>query len=281
MRKDWHIWAPAAPITSSARRSGRCMCPGIRKTILRDCAEAIDDALAHYRKEYADYYRNHAKPEDPGHARCQPHRSADSRHRHVQLRQEQDRIAHHRRILCQCHPRDGRRLGARTTGAPPEVLPQAGPAAESASFQVHRNYVALPPSEAFRIEYWVLEEAKIRRQPPEKELSRHIVLVVGGGSGIGREVVRLRRRARRACGGCRSRSGRRSTSRRASRRDCRQRISARRCGRYPRPRAIRAPAAQSRGRVRRRRYSRQHGRDLSIFCRMASSPMSNGPRLWR
>ncbi len=65
------------------------------------------------------------------------------------------------------------------------------PAAESALFQVHCNYVALPPSEAFRIEYWALEEAKIRRQPPEKELSRHIALIVGGGSGIGREVVRL------------------------------------------------------------------------------------------
>jgi NAD(P)-dependent dehydrogenase (short-subunit alcohol dehydrogenase family) len=56
---------------------------------------------------------------------------------------------------------------------------------------VHQNYVALPPSEAFRIEYWALEEAKIRRQPPEKELSRRIVLVVGGGSGIGREVALL------------------------------------------------------------------------------------------
>ena len=51
--------------------------------------------------------------------------------------------------------------------------------------------MALPPSEAFRIEYWALEEAKIRRQPPEKELSRRIVLVVGGGSGIGREVALL------------------------------------------------------------------------------------------
>jgi NAD(P)-dependent dehydrogenase (short-subunit alcohol dehydrogenase family) len=51
--------------------------------------------------------------------------------------------------------------------------------------------VALPTREAFRIEYWALEEAKLRRQPAEKELSRQVALVVGGGSGIGREVVRI------------------------------------------------------------------------------------------
>jgi NAD(P)-dependent dehydrogenase (short-subunit alcohol dehydrogenase family) len=69
--------------------------------------------------------------------------------------------------------------------------PQAGPAAPSSAFQCHANYVALPTREAFRIEYWALEEAKIRRQPPEKPLSRRIAMVVGGGSGIGREVALL------------------------------------------------------------------------------------------
>ena len=59
----------------------------------------------------------------------------------------------------------------------------------SSAFKVHSNYVALPASEAFRIEYWALEEAKIRRQPAAKELSGRIMLVVGGASGIGREVV--------------------------------------------------------------------------------------------
>ena len=69
--------------------------------------------------------------------------------------------------------------------------PQAGLAAPASAFQCHANYVALPPSEAFRIEYWALEEAKIRRQPAEKLLSRRIAMVVGGGSGIGREVALL------------------------------------------------------------------------------------------
>ena len=71
------------------------------------------------------------------------------------------------------------------------TLPQCGPANDPASFKVFTNYVALPAIEAFKIEYWAMEEAKIRRQPPEKELSRRVVLVVGGASGIGRETVLL------------------------------------------------------------------------------------------
>lgn len=47
------------------------------------------------------------------------------------------------------------------------------------------KYVALPRQEAFDIEYWLLEEAKLRRMPPEKSLERNVVLVVGAGSGIG------------------------------------------------------------------------------------------------
>lgn len=51
------------------------------------------------------------------------------------------------------------------------------------------EYTALPLQEAFDIEYWLLEEAKLQRMPPEKELARQIIAVVGGGSGIGREVA--------------------------------------------------------------------------------------------
>jgi rhamnose utilization protein RhaD (predicted bifunctional aldolase and dehydrogenase)/NAD(P)-dependent dehydrogenase (short-subunit alcohol dehydrogenase family) len=67
-------------------------------------------------------------------------------------------------------------------------LPQARDAAQSGQFVSFHNYVALPRSEAFRIEYWALEEAKLQRMPPEAEFSRKILLVIGGGSGIGREV---------------------------------------------------------------------------------------------
>ena len=47
------------------------------------------------------------------------------------------------------------------------------------------EYVALPWQEAFDIEYWALEEAKLQRMPPERPLERKVVLVVGAGSGIG------------------------------------------------------------------------------------------------
>ena len=48
------------------------------------------------------------------------------------------------------------------------------------------EYIALPEQEAFDIEYWLLEEAKLKRMPAEKPLARRIVLVAGAGSGIGR-----------------------------------------------------------------------------------------------
>ncbi|HEY0943729.1 MAG TPA: bifunctional rhamnulose-1-phosphate aldolase/short-chain dehydrogenase [Opitutaceae bacterium] len=51
------------------------------------------------------------------------------------------------------------------------------------------RYVALPQQEAFDIEYWLLEEAKLQRMPAEKELARQIAIVVGAGSGIGRETA--------------------------------------------------------------------------------------------
>jgi rhamnose utilization protein RhaD (predicted bifunctional aldolase and dehydrogenase)/NAD(P)-dependent dehydrogenase (short-subunit alcohol dehydrogenase family) len=74
-------------------------------------------------------------------------------------------------------------------GSLPAKVPQAGAAAPHSAFTVKHNYVALPPSEAFRIEYWALEEAKLRRQPPEKEFSRQVFVIVGGGNGIGREAA--------------------------------------------------------------------------------------------
>ena len=51
------------------------------------------------------------------------------------------------------------------------------------------QYEAMDPQEAFDIEYWLLEEAKLRRMPPEKELDRQVVVVVGAGAGIGKATA--------------------------------------------------------------------------------------------
>lgn len=51
------------------------------------------------------------------------------------------------------------------------------------------SYTALPRQEAFDIEYWLLEEAKLKRMPRERTLSRKIALVTGGGGGIGKAIA--------------------------------------------------------------------------------------------
>ena len=52
------------------------------------------------------------------------------------------------------------------------------------------QYVALPRQEAFDIEYWSLEEAKLQRMPPEQPLARKVALIIGAGSGIGEATAK-------------------------------------------------------------------------------------------
>ena len=51
------------------------------------------------------------------------------------------------------------------------------------------SYTSLPLQEAFDIEYWLLEEAKLQRMPKEQPLSRKIALITGGGGGIGKAIA--------------------------------------------------------------------------------------------
>ncbi len=55
--------------------------------------------------------------------------------------------------------------------------------------EVIGGYVALPQQEAFDIEYWLLEEAKLQRMPKEKALARDVVVVIGAGDGIGKATA--------------------------------------------------------------------------------------------
>jgi rhamnose utilization protein RhaD (predicted bifunctional aldolase and dehydrogenase)/NAD(P)-dependent dehydrogenase (short-subunit alcohol dehydrogenase family) len=150
----------------------------------------IETSLETYRAEYAQYYAKHALPDSP--------KQRDASPTVVLLpgvgmftfgkNKTEARLTGEFYINA-----IGVMSGAGALGGGVHCpdIPQAGPAATPEQFTMYENYVALPPSEAFRIEYWALEEAKIRRQPPEKQLSRQIALVVGGGSGIGREVALL------------------------------------------------------------------------------------------
>jgi rhamnulose-1-phosphate aldolase/alcohol dehydrogenase len=52
------------------------------------------------------------------------------------------------------------------------------------------SYAPIPESEKFRIEYWDLEEAKLRRMPRPKALATRVAFVTGGGSGIGAAIAR-------------------------------------------------------------------------------------------
>lgn len=51
------------------------------------------------------------------------------------------------------------------------------------------QYTSLPRQEAFDIEYWLLEEAKLQRMPKEKPLSRKVAIITGAGGGIGKAIA--------------------------------------------------------------------------------------------
>jgi NAD(P)-dependent dehydrogenase (short-subunit alcohol dehydrogenase family) len=149
---------------------------------------AAKTAMEKYRSDYAGYYQEHALKDSPAMRHANPTVvlipgigmfSFGKNKAEARITGEF--------YLNAIHVMEG--AGHLDEDKCPPILPQSGPAADTSAFKVHSNYVALPASEAFRIEYWALEEAKIRRQPAAKELSGRIVLVVGGASGIGREVV--------------------------------------------------------------------------------------------
>ena len=126
--------------------------------------KALSAGLAQYRQDYAAYYEAHKHPDSP--AMRDPNPT-------VILIPGLGMIAWGK-------DKSESRVTAEFYNCAIEVMRGA---------EAMDEYTALPLQEAFDIEYWLLEEAKLQRMPPEKELARQIIAVVGGGSGIGREVA--------------------------------------------------------------------------------------------
>ena len=154
----------------------------------------IEEGAAQYRSDYSDYYQKCAEQSSPKLRDANPSVvlipglglfSFGKNKREARITSEF--------FINAIHVMEG--ASALDSGNAPDPLPQAKRGEHSKNFKSLYNYVALPFLEAFRIEYWALEEAKLQRQPPEQEFSRKIILVAGGGSGIGRAVaIRLAKR---------------------------------------------------------------------------------------
>ena len=126
--------------------------------------EALDEGLTQYREDYRAYYEAHAEPDDPDMRGSDPT---------VILIPGIGMVAWGKN-------KSESRVTAEFYNAAVEVMRGA---------EAVDTYTALPRQEAYDIEYWRLEQAKLERMPPEEELARDIVAVVGGGSGIGEASV--------------------------------------------------------------------------------------------
>ena len=132
---------------------------------LERVVERLQELHAAYREAYQAYYGRHASPDSP------PMRGADPAI-----------------VLVPG-------VGMFSFGADKQTARVAGEFYEGAinamrGAEALSSYTPIPESEKFRIEYWALEEAKLRRRPAPKPLAARVALVTGAGSGIGRAIAK-------------------------------------------------------------------------------------------
>jgi rhamnulose-1-phosphate aldolase/alcohol dehydrogenase len=129
-----------------------------------DCVARLAELHEQYRTDYAAYYRRHATPDSP------PMRGADPAI-----------------VLVPG-------VGMYSYGPNKQTARVAGEFYVNAinvmrGAEALSTYTPIPESEKFRIEYWDLEEAKLRRLPPPKRHAGRIAVVTGAASGIGRAIA--------------------------------------------------------------------------------------------
>jgi rhamnulose-1-phosphate aldolase/alcohol dehydrogenase len=131
---------------------------------LSDVVARLKELHAAYRQDYQAYYRRHAQPDSP------PIRGADPAI-----------------VLVPG-------VGMFSFGANKQTARVAGEFFVNAinamrGAEALSTYAPIGESEKFRIEYWALEEAKLRRMPKPKPLAARVAVVTGAGSGIGRATA--------------------------------------------------------------------------------------------
>ncbi|MFK0112327.1 bifunctional aldolase/short-chain dehydrogenase [Streptomyces sp. NPDC091217] len=131
----------------------------------------LDEAIARlkelhavYREEYAAYYERHARPDSPA------------------MRGADPAIVLVPGVGMFSFGKD--KQTARVAGEFYVNAVNVMRGAEAVS-----TYAPIEESEKFRIEYWALEEAKLRRMPKPKALATRVALVTGAGSGIGKAIA--------------------------------------------------------------------------------------------